>query len=592
VARMLWRFKKLFKHTSNALFKKTALIACYLVSVTLAYQLFQYFYNPTTFYNSVGYIDPYVSVGYGLYYSIPDFLDWYYKVSRLPWNILEFTARHILRPEGAAFFLQFFSASLMSISVFLYFRRLISKSNALLLAVVSIFFPLFYGDGRPDYHNTISGPLYFFMLAMLTSSIAERSLLLAAWAGVAAALALHTNPLIALLGPGLALHCFAYGRSHKRTAVFMFRALGISLVGFAAATIGLGAISAAFGRRFLFFMPQLDFMLWLQRNDPWWKQPSWDWWWDWFVTSKPNVYLIGIFAVCLVELVTLGARRRIRDEEVAASAYGGYVVTYLLAVAYHFKGQPVLVPVFNARMFVVATFVPLGYFMEQYLPPLSKRSLAILSAIFPLACAIALFDSKSIYQNLGLSLLVPITLVTLTLAGIYLALRLFSTTRINLAVVLLPSLIIALIPDVSTYAYDSCRATSHLNVFISNASTFATEIAGHPNRVYVIADPTEHMTGPCFEQFDVYALALSLTSVGHDFLGDKFQQHQLDQLTRDNFASLLEHNGMVALLAVNGMTKDHFVETAAKLGVDLQLVGLFPDSISGVKLYLFRIGAR
>ena len=152
-------------------------------------------------------------------------------------------------------------------------------------------------------------------------------------------------------------------------------------------------------------------------------------------------------------------------------------------------------------MFVVATFVPLGYFMEQYLPPLSKRSQQP-SAIFSLACAIALFDSKSIYQNLGLtSLLVPITLVTLTLAGIYLALRVFSTTRINLAVVLLPSLIIALIPNVGTYASDSCRATSHLNVFISNASTFATEIAGDPNSVYVFADPTEHMTGPCFKQF-------------------------------------------------------------------------------------------
>lgn len=588
MARMRWRFKKLFEHTSNALFEKTALIACYLVSITLAYQLFQYFYNPTPFYNSVGYVDAYVSVGYGLYYSIPDFFDSYYKVSRLPWNMLEFTARHILRPEGAAFFLQFFSASLMSISVFLYFRRLISKSNALLLAVVSIFFPLFYGDGRADYHNTISGPLYFFLLAMLTSSIAERSLLLAAWAGVAVALALHTNPLIALLGPALALYCFACCRSHKRNAAFMFRALGISLVGFAAATISLGAISAAFGRRFLFFMPQLDFMLRLQGNNPWWEQLSW----DWFVTSKPNAYLIGIFTVCLVELVMLGARRRIREDEVAASAYGGYVVTYLLAVAYQLKGQPVLEPDYNARMFVVATFVPLGYFMEQYLPPLSKRSLAILSAIFPLACAIALFDSKSIYQNLGLSLIVPITLVTLTLAGIYLALRVFSTTRINLAVVLLPSLIIALIPNVSTYVYDSCRATSHLNVFISNASTFATEIAGHPNRVYVFADPTEHMTGPCFEQFDVYVLAVSLASVGHNFLSDRFQPHQLDQLTRDDFVGLLEYDGMVALLAVNGTTKDHFLEIAAKLGVDLQLVGLFPDSISGVKLYLFKIAAQ
>ena len=189
----------------------------------------------------------------------------------------------------------------------------------------------------------------------------------------------------------------------------------------------------------------------------------------------------------------------------------------------------------------------------------------------------------------------PITLVTLTLAGIYLALRVFSTTRINLAVVLLPSLIIALIPNVSTYASDSpARATSHLNVFISNASTFATEIAGHPNRVYVFADPTEHMTGPCFEQFEVYVLAVSLASVGHNFLSDRFQPHQLDQLTRDDFAGLLEHDGMVALLAVNGTDQVSFFGNRGKAGrIRFAARRAFSrQSISGVKLYLFKIGAQ
>ena len=114
--------------------------------------------------------------------------------------------------------------------------------------------------------------------------------------------------------------------------------------------------------------------------------------------QQAQCVLNQIFTVCLVELVMLGARRQIRKEEVAASAYGGYVVTYLLAVAYQFKGQPVLEPDYNARMFVVATFCRSGISWSGYLPPLSKRSLAILSAIFPLACAIALFDSKSIYQ--------------------------------------------------------------------------------------------------------------------------------------------------------------------------------------------------
>ena len=59
--------KKLFEHTSNALFDRPRCIAGLIVSITLAYQLFQYFYNPTPFYNSVGYVDAYVSVGYGLY---------------------------------------------------------------------------------------------------------------------------------------------------------------------------------------------------------------------------------------------------------------------------------------------------------------------------------------------------------------------------------------------------------------------------------------------------------------------------------------------------------------------------------------------
>jgi hypothetical protein len=96
----------------------------------------------------------------------------------------------------------------------------------------------------------------------------------------------------------------------------------------------------AFGRPFLFFMPQLDLILSLQGSNPYWNQLSW----DWFVTSKLNAYLVGIFIIRVVELVTLAVRRRIREQEVAASVYGGYVISYLLAVAYQFKGKPFLNP--------------------------------------------------------------------------------------------------------------------------------------------------------------------------------------------------------------------------------------------------------
>ena len=573
-----WQFAGDFELQSNAV------IGCYLVSVTFAYFLFLYLYNPTLFYNPIGWLDPFVYVGYGLYYGYSDFSDWYYKASRLPWNFLEFTARHIFRPQAAAFFLQFASFSLMSISVFLYFRRLISQSNALLLAVVSIFFPLFPASGGADYHNTIAAPLYFLMLALFAVSIAERSLIFAGWGGAAAALTLHTLPLIALLGPGLALHWLVCCWSHKRT--FIFGALGVSVVGFAAATIGLGVISAAFGRNFFFFMPQLNFVLWIGNNNPWWRPFSL----DWLAASKSNAYLVGIFVICLVELVILTARRRLRDERVAASAYAGYVVSYLLAVALEFKGQTILQADYMALMLVVATFLPIGYLMERYLPPLSSRGRTLLVVIFPTACAVLLFGSGSIYASLKLYMLAPFTVAVLALAGVYIVLIVFSTTRLNLAVVLLPMLIAALIPDLGSYKYDACRSTERLNVFISDASTFLTGVAGDPQLVHLFADPNESMTRPCFRDLRVFELGLSLMEVGHSFIGDPFHPKRFDELTINDFSDLVTEKGILALLAVQDETKDRLLTTAEKVGLDLQLVGLLPDSSSGVKLYLFRPG--
>jgi hypothetical protein len=563
----------------DCIFQSNTLVGCYLVSITLTYFLILYLYNPTLFYNPIGELDSFVYVGYGLYYAYPDFLDWYYKVSRVPWDLLEFIARHIFRPEPAAFFLQFASFSLMSISVFSFFRRLISRSHALLLAVTSIFFPLFHSNGGADYHNTIAGPLYFLMLALLAISIVERSLPFAGWAGGAAALALHTNPLIALLGPGLALHCFVCSWSRRRNAAFILSALGISFVGFAAATLGLAVICAAFGRNFLFFMPQLNFLLGVASDNPWWRPFSW----DWFAASKTNAYLIGIFVVCLVELATLAARRQIRDQQVAASAYVGYAMSYLVAVALQFKGQTILQSDYMAYAFVAATFVPIGYVMERYLPSASNGGRAFLLVMFPITCAVVFFGSGMIYASLGFSSLAPVTVV-FALAGLYVALIALRPTRLNLIVVLLPTLIAALVPP---YSFDACRAVAHLNVFISDASTFATRIAGNPQRVRVFADSDELMTKPCFNGLKVLRLTWSFMAVGHPFVGDPNDSRRVDQLTLGEFAHVVMDKAILALLAVQDATKDRLLTTAAKLGIELQLADHFDDSVSGVKLYFF-----
>jgi hypothetical protein len=572
---------------SDSLVQKSAPVVSYFVSIILVYFLFLYFFNPSIFYNPIGFIDAYIYVGYGLYYSIPDFGDAYYKVSRLPWDLAEFAARHILRPDIAAFALQFFSFSLMAVSVFFYFRRLISRSNALLLGTFSIFFALFYDVGGADYHDTISAPLYFLTLALVVAAIANPSRVFAGYSGAAAAAALHTNPMLVLLLPAVILHSIAMCRKDKLPASFIWTGIGSCFLGVVCATIGLGAVAAAFGRTFFFFEPQLEYVLWIQKTEHnvWWLQFSW----DWLESSQTNAYLLGVFVICLVQLGAIVARRRTRALQEQIAGYAGYVFVYLLAVAYQFSGQTILQPDKCSYVLVAATFTPLGYLLEGYLRPLTGRTLAFWSAAFPLACALALIGSERIYAGLSLSNVAPFAVVIAAVGGAYFGLVALSWTRSNLAIVLLPILNIALIPDRTAYVYDSCRIESHLNVFMSEASTLASKIAGDPRLVYAFADPSETIADPCFRNIPASHLEISFVSIGHKYLGEGYGEQQLDKLTHDDFATVISDDGIIALLVVQDAVKDRFVAAAAREGIDLSLAGLLPEPISGVKMYFFKL---
>jgi hypothetical protein len=565
---------------------KSSVAASYLVLVTLAYFLFLYFYNPSIFYNAIGFIDSYYYVGYGLYYSYPDFLDGYYKASRVPWDLLEFVARQAFRPDTAAFALQFFSFSLMAVCVFCYFRRLISGSNALFVGIFSIFFPLIHDVGGADYHNTISGPLYFLTLALLVVAITDQSRIMAGCAGAAAAMALHTNPLLILLLPSVILQSVALCRTSRLSASFIWTSLGFSVLGFACATVGLGAIAAAFGRNFFFFEPQLEY-LWIQKagHNAEWQQFSW----DWLDSSRPNAYLFGFFAICSAELVATITRPRSHKTEPEIAAYAGYVFIYLVAVAYQLKGQTILQPDKGSYVLLVATFTPLGYLLERYLGPLTGRSLAFSSAAFVLVCASALICSERIYTGLSLHDVAPFVVVTVAVGGVYLGMMMLSATRANLAFALLPILNVAVIPDLTAYTFDTCRAEAHLNVFMSEASTLGTRLAGHPLRVYAFADPSETIAEPCFRNIPTVNLEISFVSIGHKFLGAGNGEQQLEKLTHDDFASVLNDDGTIALLVAQDALRDRFVATAAKEGVDLILAGLFPEPASDVKMYFFKL---
>src|SRR6476619_4563752 len=61
--------------------------------------------NSEWLYTPIGYLDPWVNVGYFLHYTDPEFGAGYYKAARLSWIIPGFLAYHVFQPIAASYLL-------------------------------------------------------------------------------------------------------------------------------------------------------------------------------------------------------------------------------------------------------------------------------------------------------------------------------------------------------------------------------------------------------------------------------------------------------------------------------------------------------
>ena len=118
------------------------LISTYLAVIVIIFLSFLSYYNSNILFNHIGNSDPFWYVGIGLYYHLADYSNDYYKISRLPWNILQFLARQILQPAAATFVLQAVCYSTGSIALFLLFREIVGKSKSFIIGALYIFVPV------------------------------------------------------------------------------------------------------------------------------------------------------------------------------------------------------------------------------------------------------------------------------------------------------------------------------------------------------------------------------------------------------------------------------------------------------------------
>lgn len=243
--------------------------------------------NETWLHSKVGWLDTWYYIGYGLSYADPLFLNEYYKISRLPWILLQFAVRSVSDGVIASWILQIGTLTLGSTSLYFLFSITLGRLAGYFGAIFFAAYTFGHASGGADYHNALAGPL-FALTWWLTIRCAEKErpnggLIIV---GACAAFTIHSNVVFINLIPILAVHYLvAYYERHVRYPNLVQSASWI-LAGGLLATVALGSVNWLVGRDFLFFLPQFklasSFVADSSNQKPWWK--PWDSGWYWRAT--------------------------------------------------------------------------------------------------------------------------------------------------------------------------------------------------------------------------------------------------------------------------------------------------------------------
>lgn len=303
--------------------------------------LVQAMINDGWLYSPAGWLDPWYYLGYGLNYTDPSFLNDYYKISRLPWILMEFAARNLFSPVIASWILQLGTLALGICCLYLLFSRTLGRPAAFVGAAVFAAFPFAHASGGADYHNAFAGPLYAltWWLAIRCADLGgSRTRLF--WVGVAGALSLHSCIVFASLMPIMAMHyVWAHRDKHGSWPPVLETIIAVAAGGIAI-TLVLGVVNASIGRDFFFFMRQFNlatsFVVDSSLSKTWWHSWSSGWFWA--------AQYLGPFAAALliapVMLIAAWVHRPKFNQVMMYSA--GYGLTGLLWIFWQTQGQVAL----------------------------------------------------------------------------------------------------------------------------------------------------------------------------------------------------------------------------------------------------------
>jgi hypothetical protein len=259
--------------------------------------------NQNWIYPKYSNLDEWMYVGLGYNYFDPAFYTTNYKISRLPWVLMEAIVRGSFPPLVSSWILAFGVLALGNIALYFALKIPFGRFPALFACIFIAGFTFMYANGGADYHNTLAGA--FYCLAMLfCARCAHQRLPLRdlAFFGASIALSIHTNPLFVNLAPILfAQYLMCYRADHLNFPP-LISAVFLAAVGAVGVTFLLGFINMSLGRQFLFFDQQFrllsSFIADSSLQKPWWEP----WSSYWFLDMQ---YLGALFAGTLLSVTTI-----------------------------------------------------------------------------------------------------------------------------------------------------------------------------------------------------------------------------------------------------------------------------------------------
>ena len=556
--------------------------------------------NSSWLYSRVGFLDPWVNVGYFLHYSDPTFGNTYYKIARLSWIIPGFVAYQLFQPVVANYLLHISCLILCVVFFYLVVSMLFGQRIALAIAAcMAVFVPLHASGGGLDYQNAPAATYYIISFYLLTSTFYRgnpRARLIGA--GAAYAAALHSTIGFVNVAPILAFHWAVLYR-HKQGQLPSWRFVLTSalwfLCGGVAITLLLGLVNVAVGRDFFFFKLLLNLVVNFvgdSRNQAsWWISLSASW-----LGDVNYMRYLGLGAATLVGCVACAfvAIFRTPRNPIALSLQLQYIFIVAIWIVWHALGQTALqpeyfvYPIYPAMFFALAAITASGSRPEDLRP--ANFSFYLVLAVIAVTPLIYSIGDRLVRWPQHSALMLGLSLICVGLLSI---------SRQRLIFILAGVLAFAgmnafgaVISVGRDYAMtEPCKDRAGAFSALLDSDRFLDRFVGEPNEMYLWWSQGEVLHDNAGCELPVFAIAETLVSLGlFSYLAAPWEgMPQADALSPASI-SMITGKRKIAVLTADYSTVKSLMLRFRRAGVNVAVQGQAIERTSRFSFRVYVIG--